>query len=428
MLNFITTIYTKLTELGTTSPIIAGVISLWGLTVITFMIKTIPSQIFTKIKSQAITSLEFDNAQGYHHQKIYYACMQWMYESKRFLKFSRVLSIYTYEGWDSALNRDIEKVTLGPGYGTHWFVYKRKIMWMVLSPIESSGSELQKRSISIKYLGRNKEILNDFIIEFSPKEQKNEIYSYHYNDGWRKNSPIKKRPLESLALDPVIKQGLLDDIKHFNSNEDWFLDKGLPYKLTYILHGIPGTGKTSTIKTLASHYDKNLCILNINYVTDASFQRALSQTPPNSFVVIEDFDSTKATRNRGPIRKMEDVPHNEGETSKPEEYDFTFMTLSGLLNGLDGIENIHNVIIFLTTNHLEKVDPALYRKGRVDKIIELEKVPVDSVRKYSEYIFPEYDFSSVKFTDTIGCNLNNALLGSKDDPEKYIDLLIGEKE
>jgi chaperone BCS1 len=423
----LTDIYLRLTELASTSPILAGVISLWGLTVITFLIRTIPAKIFSKIKTQLITSLEFDNAQGYYHQKIYYSCMQWLSENKGFLRFSRFLSIYTYEGWDDDLKREIESVILGPGYGTHWFIYKGKIMWMVLSAIESSGSELQKRSILLKYFGRNKSILDSFIKEFAPKEKKNEIFSYHYNDSWRKNAPMKKRPIESLALDYEIKQRLLNDIKHFNSNEDWFVSKGLPYKLTYILHGIPGTGKTSTIKTLASYYDKNLCILNIGSVSDTSFQRALSQTPPNSFVVIEDFDSTKAARKRR-TERSEDSNGDKHPLSKIEECDFTFTTLSGLLNGLDGIENIHNVIIFLTTNHLDKIDPALYRKGRVDHIIEFRDIPAVAVKEYSEYIFPEYSFDGIIFTDTIGCNLNSALLGSKGDPARYTDLLFKDKE
>ncbi len=90
---------------------------------------------------------------------------------------------------------------------------------------------------------------------------------------------------------------------------------------------------------------------------------------------------------------------------------------------MDGIQSLHNVIIFLTTNYLDQVDPALYRKGRVDHIIELDKTPAKYVKEYSEYIFPEYNFSEYDFRDVLGCELNSALLISKGNPEIYLEYL-----
>lgn len=432
MIQIITTLYDRIISLSISSPILAGLISLWGLTVITYLLKTIPSKIFKILKVQLTSSLEFDNAQGYYHKEIYYACMNWFYTSKSFLKLSRVLSLYTTDKYDDATNQNTTEVALGPGYGTHVFVFEKKLMWMKLEKIDSSGSELQKRSVTIGCLGRNKEIFNHFVDAFKPVENSKSIYTSVFSSGsWRKESISMKRPLESLAMDNAIKNKLISEIKYFDSQEEWFVEKGLPYKLTFILHGIPGTGKTSTIKTLASYFGKNLCVLNINSVSDESFQAALTKTPPGSILVIEDFDSNSATTSRGPSRveieskPNEDIVEDNEPTVKQIQETFSFLSLSGILNGLDGIRNLHNIIIFLTTNYLNSVDPAIYRKGRVDHIIELKKVPAKNVHEYSEYIFPDYDFSDIVFKDTIGCNLNSALLISQSDPIKYLEELLG---
>jgi len=408
MLEFFTSVYNNITILSSGNPVISGVISLWGLTVITYLLRTVPTTIYTFIKSQFISSLEFNNAQGYDHEKVYYACMAWFNNNKQFLKFSRVLSLYVNCKYDEDKRRDIISISLGPGYGTHIFFYKRKLLWMKLERLESSGSEREKRSITLQCLGRDKSIFEKFINEFKPEEPKDTIYTYSYYDKcWNKDSAIIKRPLESVAIDSVIKNKLLNEIDFFNIKESWFISIGLPYKQTYILHGIAGTGKTSLVKALASNYDKNLCIININEMSDASFKDALIKAPNGAMIAIEDFDSSTATKNR--IAKVE----SEGEF-------FSFLSLSGILNGLDGINSLHDVIIFLTTNHLEKLDTAITRKGRVDHIIELKLVPSIEVKAYSEYIFPEYDFSSYRFEDSLGCNLNSALLSSQTDPKLYL--------
>lgn len=342
--------------------------------------------------------------------------MNWFYKNKKMLKFTRALSLYTNSEYTEELG-DITKLTLGPGYGKHFFFYNKKLMWMNLLSLDSSGSELQKRSIKITCLGRNKNIFDEFIKEFSPKEKENTLHLYTFEkQTWEKESTLQNRSLESVALDADIKTKLIEKIMHFNTQEDWFIQKGLAYKLTFLLHGIPGTGKTSIIRALASHFKKNICIIAINSMSDAMFQSALTKAPSNSIIIIEDFDSVKASKNRTETKKSDSL-----------KLDFDLLSLTGILNGLDGIKSLHDVIIFLTTNHLELIDPALYRKGRVDYIVELKETSAAVIKKYSKYVFPNYNFDKYRFKDTLGCNLNSALLISEGDPEKYLKELKIEK-
>ena len=297
---------------------------------------------------------------------------------------------------------------------------------MDLSPLDSGGSESQKRAVKIKCLGRNKKIFEEFVEEFKPKIEDDKLHMYIFNSSyWTPESLIRHRPLESIALIPEIKDRVINEIKYFDTKEDWFIKRGLAYKLTFLLHGEPGTGKTSFVRVLASYFKKNICVININSLSDDSFHTALTKAPTNSIIIIEDFDSSDASS----IRYKKEIPKEpsneivENQNPSHLKMDLSGLSLTGILNGLDGIQSLHNVIIFLTTNYLEKVDPALYRKGRVDHIIKLDKTPAKYVKEYSEYIFPKYDFSQFQFKDTLGCELNSALLTSQNDPKIYLEYL-----
>lgn len=422
-------------NLSKTSPVLSGILSLWGLTVLTYLIKTIPMRIWKFIKTQFTTTLEFDNAQGWAHKEIFYACLDWFHENKGNLKMSRVYSLYTNDKWNNVTEKNELNTILAPGYGLHIFLYQRKLLFMELASLESSGSELQKRQIKITCIGRSKKPLESFVENFIPEEKDNRIFIYRLDShgSWLKQTTVRKRSLKSIAIDQSLLDSILLEIKYFHDNEEWFMQKGLPYKLTYILHGIPGTGKTSLIKAISSHYNKNLCILNTNYCTDDGLQNALSTVPVNSIVVMEDFDSEVATNERVlPQKKITEdkvdngAPALEANTVNYNPvFNMSALTLSGILNGLDGIQSLHDVVIFLTTNHLEIVDQALYREGRVDRIIELKKVPAEAVKRYVHYIFPEYDISNVQFNDILGCKLNSALLSCKKDAKVFINKILG---
>lgn len=418
-------IITSISDLSRESPLIAGIISLWGLTVVTFIFKSVPMNIINFLKRQLTSSLEVDNAQGWYHDQVYHACMEWFNSNRSCLKLSRALSVYTGYKYDKETRQEYPVPLIGPGYGVHIFRYKKRIMWMNLQKENSAGSEKQKRSLNISCLGRDKSIFNTFLQDFSPRVSSEDNFFFYLNGrNWEQSNKIIKRPMDSIAMDLSLKNKIIEDIEHFRHREDWFVSNGLPYKLTYLFHGAPGTGKTSMIKAMASHFGKNICIININGVTDIGLQNALSSLPPNSIVLIEDFDSSRSVQTRVVPVKTREIPENE-TMKEVQDTGITLTSLTGVLNALDGINSLHNAIIFMTTNHLDKIDPAMYRKGRVDYIVEIGEAPAEAVREYVCGIFPDYDFSSVEFRDTLGCNLNAALLASKGDVGVFLDVLGG---
>lgn len=411
---------------------LAGTLSLWFLTVVSYLCRNVPRGIFNLCKRNFTTVMTINNG-GFSQEQTMYNFIRWI-GPKMTHNFSRTLSVES----DAFIRENGPDVSLGVGYGIHLFFYKKRLFWLRKQRLESSGSNLEKFEITIGTYGRSHKPFEDILSSFAPKrdENKNSVYRLANNGYWEKFSNIPKRPLQSVAMDSKLKSKIVDQITYFKNNRDWFYQRALAYKLTYILHGMPGTGKTSIIKSIASEFDMNICIININYMSDKLLEVAFSTVPDNSIVIIEDFDSSSITKSRGLVYKNNNA--DDEKSNSPASMDtleepmansnnneeFSMLSLTGFLNALDGIVPMDNCIVFMTTNDITKIDPAIYRKGRVDHMIEIGSLKHNEIRKYCEYLFPEYDFSEYQFNETIGCKLHDALLFSKDSPEIFIDHLI----
>lgn len=402
---------------------LAGTLSLWLLSVVSYLCRGIPRAIFQFLKRNFTTSMTINNG-GYAQEQTIYNFIKWL-QPNMSTSMSRTLSVET----DIAGDVYGDSASLGIGFGLHFVFREGRMFWIYKNKLESSGSNLEKYEITISTIGRSHDPFKSMVKEFMPKpdKDKNNIYRLCTSGDWVKYRMIPKRPMQSIAINKELRDSLLSQITHFKKNRQWFYARALAYKLTYILHGMPGTGKTSIIKSIASEFDMNLCIININYMSDMLLESAFSTVPDNSIIIIEDFDSSTVTTSRGiqyQNSSDESMENKAPRETSSEKSGFGLLSLTGLLNALDGVIPIDNCIVFMTTNDIGKVDPAIYRKGRVDHILEIGELGTEEIREYTEYLFPDYDFSEYTFHTTIGCNLHYALLTSKDNPEVYINNLI----
>lgn len=161
------------------------------------------------------------------------------------------------------------------------------------------------------------------------------------------------RLLSSVILPDGMAEAILDDVRSFlsASAKAWYRRHGLPYRRSYLFHGTPGSGKTSTIRALASTFGLQACFLS---VTNAKFNNqvladALNTLPPRALLVIEDVDALFSADRLA-----------TGAAG--------CMTFSGLLNCLDGLTAAESLLVAMTTNKdVRELDPALVRGGRVDR-------------------------------------------------------------
>ncbi|CAI0453682.1 unnamed protein product [Linum tenue] len=176
---------------------------------------------------------------------------------------------------------------------------------------------------------------------------------------------------DTLAIDPARKREIMDDLLAFSKSEEYYARIGKAWKRGYLLYGPPGTGKTTMIAAIANFLSYDIYDLELTAVKDNSdLRKLLIEISSKAVVVIEDIDcSLEITGQRKKKKKAKKKTTKKGES----EEENSKVTLSGLLNIIDGIWSAsggERVIIF-TTNHVEKLDEALIRKGRMDKHIEL---------------------------------------------------------
>lgn len=183
---------------------------------------------------------------------------------------------------------------------------------------------------------------------------------------------------QKLAMESEKKKDIVDDLLAFSRGEDFYARIGRAWKRGYLLYGPPGTGKSTLIAAMANLLEYDLYDLELTAVKDnTELKKLLIATSSKAVIVIEDIDcSADLTGQRGkrPEKKDEDdkdVLHRmvrEETDSKSSK-----ITLSGLLNFIDGLWSAcggERIIVF-TTNYVERLDPALIRRGRMDKHIEM---------------------------------------------------------
>ncbi|KAJ7519290.1 hypothetical protein O6H91_20G032300 [Diphasiastrum complanatum] len=177
---------------------------------------------------------------------------------------------------------------------------------------------------------------------------------------------------DTLALDPVQKQEIVDDLREFMEGEEFYKRAGRTWKRGYLLYGPPGTGKSSMIAAISNFTGYDVYDLELTAVSNNNDLRQLLMITTNkSIIVIEDIDCSLDLSDRA--NKSVSQSTNSKEDIGKKELETSHVTLSGLLNFTDGLWSCcgsERIFIF-TTNHIGKLDPALLRAGRMDMHILL---------------------------------------------------------
>lgn len=201
---------------------------------------------------------------------------------------------------------------------------------------------------------------------------------------------------------------VIDHIRQFRSNEEEYEKYGIPFRTGIMLSGTPGSGKTSTATVVANELNMDVYYLSILAMEgDSDLEASIGRVPENVMVVLEDIDAVRSTKDRSEEKGAADVPNNND------------VSLSALLNVLDGMQSPRGVVFVLTTNHPEKLDPALMRPGRVDLHEHLTALDhhqlTQMIEYYSDgtykgfipYVEPEDGISSAEVMQVIRTNLPN---------------------
>ena len=276
------------------------------------------------------------------------------------------------------------------GYGFNVFLFHGWPVFVMRQKVDASATIHSKEIIGLTVLGRNAKLITELFEEVKRETIDNEVFTvFNYKDNqWSRFTTVQKRPFSTLSLPQVTQTALDNHLKSFTDNKNWYLENGIPYKTGMILHGPPGTGKTSIVSCLCSDLKKDCYILDLNSVGDSGLKLAFASVPNGAIVLMEDIDTIFSKRDpiRVPQEEKPQTPSGCDTVSTPSNSpEMVFMgapTLGGILNALDGIGCGTDRIVIATTNFYEKLDAALIREGRFDLTLHIDYMTDETLRNY----------------------------------------------
>lgn len=370
-------------------------------------------------------------------------------KKKHMHKISSLLEIINFENTRCSyenvsdyilIPKDKQKIYIDDKFG----IFIEIIFDSFLEENENKDEKNISKSLTKKYIykvsriGKNSvQILNDFITQIE-EEYKNDtstsiqtVYEYKktYNDDDDRTSIVfNESPFyTNKSFDNIFfenKCELIEYLKPFiksdTKDNDIYLKYekcGVPFKGTFMLHGPPGCGKSSLIKSVVKYTKRHCIIVSWSKLKTCNDFTSLFRpikinnkilTQEELVIVFEDFDANNSEilkirdnlkTDKNDISNIKNIISNENKEEIKKICEESFMTnvlkskndddlsLEYILNVLDGVIELHNSLVFFTTNDLDAIDPALKRTGRIDKIIKMDYINKPLLEEILSYYF-----------------------------------------
>ena len=263
-----------------------------------------------------------------------------------------------------------------------------------------------------------------------------------YGGAWSKTASRPSRPMDTVILDVHEKEAIIQDMNEYlhPTSPKWYATRGIPYRRGYLFHGPPGTGKTSLSFALAGIFGLEIYAISLQEpnLTEGDLMALFNTLPRRCIVLLEDVDaaglvrdgeeektdsdkSKKGKKGKGGGKKDGKDDKQDGKEKPAKDEDYTLkdlarelksittpapqqfsgprkrggrffnsgntdqpakqsISLSGLLNAIDGVATHEGRVLIMTTNFPEKLDAALIRPGRVDRKVEFKLAMKQQVR------------------------------------------------
>ena len=320
----------------------------------------------------------------------------------------------------------------------------------------------EKYLMSIKDNRLNKR----FIYSLEKNQVKEDESTYGF---WREDFFESSRNFNNIFFDG--KKNIIDKINFFLNNKNWYDEKGIPYTLGIGLYGPPGTGKTSFIKALANYTDRHIIVLSLKLInTKKQLEKFFFENTYNNdneknsiswdkkILVFEDIDcigdiilNRENKENKEKKKLKEETNKTREENNKTSVGDIIqticelnqstctiipskeqLITLDDILNLWDGIRETPGRILIISSNHYNKLDPALIRPGRIDITHELTNSSYQTISEIYLHLFGNKInkklLSQVKEYFYSPAELINIYVSNNNNEKKFMNRLLENKK
>jgi chaperone BCS1 len=361
--------FESLSSVFASNPLVSGGMTLAVLGVAAMWLRDLPGRFAAWAKHFFVTTMTVDS----RDELLFPALVEYMdsRDALRRINNFTARAVRTNTSSYQSLHDELQQggrpaTVLSPGEGFHLFVLDGRVMWMKRE-VTVAASVIEK--ISLSTFGRNKRPLESIVeaaMDHRISRELNRIAIYvpsPYSNEWTRARLGNNRKLDSVVLKAGQKEAILDDLNRFFASHERYETLGIPWRRGYLLYGPPGTGKTSLVTALASELSLNVCVLSLASpnVTDEKIGNLLSSVPRRSVILIEDVDAFFQQRTKADAQVK--------------------VSYSGFINALDGVASHEGSVVFLTTNHPDRIDEAAIRSGRVDFRLELGLCDRDQLQR-----------------------------------------------
>lgn len=321
-----------------------------------FQLRAIPAALWAFLSDQFSASLTV-----YSEQEVYRRLDLWL---SRHLCATAARRLNLTEWWDQISQTSSFDMT--PGEGPHLLWEGRRPIFVhrqVEPTAPGVGNNMRRQTLRLTTIGRSRALLERVVAEARTVEDREVVPIYV----WAGNSYqlIERRPrreLETIYLSGDLKERIIADARKFLGRRAWYAERGVPHRRGYLFEGPPGTGKSSMALALAGELHRAIYIINPAAAHDDNALLTAINQAGSGVVLIEDIDAVYCGQERrapAPTALALVAP-------QPGTQTVTGITTSGLLNAIDGVAARNGRILIITSNHSEKLDPALLRPGRID--------------------------------------------------------------
>ena len=249
-----------------------------------------------------------------------------------------------------------------------------------------------------------------------------DTYVSNQTGGWTYAKKLKAPSPDAMIYPGAFYEELLNDVRAWREREEFDIKNNVARRMTIVIEGPPGTGKTTLATMLAADLNFSLNIGTLQAESDASLLASLMNAGSRSVVVYDDFEGTSALKARDFTKDPDEQPQSEDKNHKLHISVEGGLTLSGIQAAIGGQLAAEPQLIVLTTNSLKGIDPAFLRERRVDKIYTLGLLDDADIRRYIKKLYPDDLLLAGTFKPMTAAKLHAAALRTKTLEELLIAL------